>query len=367
MSAALKVIVSKMTSSEKFLADAQKDGRATLQDVGMDHLEPPDVSLQGRTEIDMGWVRQLDEAYERNGEIEPIVVFWDEALGKYHLADGFHRHAFHKARRLPSIRAWVIVGTYAEAALYATSANQRGCLPRKEVDFAKILSILFGVDPAWIDATVAEIQEQVGIGKSAIRRGRNAYRAARGIAAPPPQNIAYKPGEMRLRTKTRAGRKVYQGVFCTGNALKRKFFGTDLEAAKQMAEAWAKDQVAKAQVVAVEADQVRISGYRLRDLLLLAGIPAETCAKPRGSGLGQAVVGETFLAVTPNFEGGESIVGAAGKVWLNSVAYPGRRPFIVSRVAVPDTEAFRRAQSLGVEFVTPEELVARLKLAGDQA
>jgi len=92
-------------------------------------------NLQIRVEMNEECVQDYAESYQESPDkLPPVIVFHDENLDKFYLADGFHRVAAVVQNGGSAIRAEVRPGTFDDALKFALSANVTNGLRRTNAD-----------------------------------------------------------------------------------------------------------------------------------------------------------------------------------------------------------------------------------------
>ena len=116
-----------------------------------------DGGTQTRSSLDLVHVQKLVEVLEDNGELDPVVLFYDEF--DYWLADGFHRTKASEDFGLTEINARVLQGTRRDAVLYSVGANaeHKSVKPRSREDKKRAVLTMLQDDEwsAWSDNEIA--------------------------------------------------------------------------------------------------------------------------------------------------------------------------------------------------------------------
>lgn len=181
-----------LAPDEVYIQETLKDGRARLvNDLSMKELGTPDVAFQARIKhLDMDHVHRLSLIHDQEGRLSPIVAFRSVVspnVWRLIMADGFHRHEVYRRKKLAAIRAYVIDVPMDriehEARLFAAMCNQQLSLGRTPQDIRKAVEILF-TDPEcwkWSDRRIAN---HCGAGPTTVTRYRAAFNIANKVVLP---------------------------------------------------------------------------------------------------------------------------------------------------------------------------------------
>jgi uncharacterized ParB-like nuclease family protein/FtsZ-binding cell division protein ZapB len=113
-----------------------------------------DAGTQSRAEINEQAVQEYFETIEDEGDLPPVVVFFDGLA--YYLADGFHRVMAYQRATREYIEAQVKGGTLRDAIKYSLSANAEHGLRRTHEDKRK--AVLTALDDLeWGELSAREI------------------------------------------------------------------------------------------------------------------------------------------------------------------------------------------------------------------
>jgi uncharacterized ParB-like nuclease family protein len=113
-----------------------------------------DAGTQSRVEISEELVQEYFETIEDEGDLPPVVVFFDGLA--YYLADGFHRIMAYQRATREYIEAQVKGGTLRDAIKYSLSANAEHGLRRTQEDKRKAVLIALD-DLEWGELSAREI------------------------------------------------------------------------------------------------------------------------------------------------------------------------------------------------------------------
>ncbi len=99
--------------------------------------------LQTRAAIDMDVVREYAEAEQERGAVLPPVVVYQDSVGAYWLADGFHRLAVARQNGRRKVACEVREGTRTDALRFALGANGEHGLRRTNADKANAVKLAY--------------------------------------------------------------------------------------------------------------------------------------------------------------------------------------------------------------------------------
>ena len=362
MGAAAKI---EMFPDEVFLRAAIKDGRAVKKELSLKAIGTPDTRLQQRVEMNVDHVRKLERILHDDGNLRPIIVFEEQEPYKLHVADGFHRHEAHKNAKRSSIWAWVIQGTYRDAMIYSTMCNQDMCLKRTPEDIKKAVFTLLD-DEEWWRKSDTMIGNHCGVSSGTVSKYRLEHSVAQGV--PLPKTVETGDGTHRkykkgtephvVRYKNKSGSI---GFRTTINS-KISWLGQNEEEAKKKAS----HLFAEAGKTKASLGKISCVHRRLQRLGFLFSVPGLRDASHRG--LGGVLKGYGLVLVSEGFDrasGGSlspAVPTAVGRVLLaRQLIDPSARAVVVCYVEDAPPELIEAGRAIGVEFLTPDELVASLK------
>jgi hypothetical protein len=182
-----------------FIQTALREGRASVQDVGMRAIGKPDRNFQARViPIDMDHVRTLGAKRDSGATLDPIVIFRCRKTGAMKVGDGFHRHEEARVRGDKSIRAYVIEAydLERETLFYCTMCNQRAYLKRTAEDVRKAAFMLFEAGE-WIQKSNDVVAKHLGSTAHTVAKHRAAYCEEKGV--PMPGVFVSETGKLRKR------------------------------------------------------------------------------------------------------------------------------------------------------------------------
>ncbi len=358
-----------MTPDEAFLQQAFKDGRATKHDVSMKAIGTPDVGLQARVpHLDMDHCRRLERAKEATGSLSPIVLFREtQKRSKLYLADGHHRHYVYQNLKCASIPAYVIDSDAAEleAVEFATMCNREMCLGRKPEDIDRAIEMLL-LRELWWKRADAWIADHVGCSCPKISRIRAKVVSETGIKEP--QFVERRAGDVfPYRKSARDTERRITKHVKTANGHSFNSFSTrigrtrlrapTLEELNNKVEA-AKKERAKQDYRISEIGMVS----QLRRYGFAAAFPNNMQTKLPGI---KAYWRAGIVAVSCSMDlrgiDDKALPLSVGRlIAARAFAEPSAKMVIVCYKADGPAELIDIYEEAGVEFMTPDELIASL-------
>jgi hypothetical protein len=371
MSTARKI---ELAPDEVYIQEALKDGRARLvKDQSMKALGKPDRRFQSRAKhLDMDHVHRLDLILQQQGALAPIVVFRAEWGGKVHyrVADGFHRHDVYRRAGRESIPAYLIDvhpdSLDHEATVFAAMANQVTLLSRTKEDMRKAVEMLFA-DPECWNWGNARISRHCGVGHGSVARWRLEYSVKKKIPVPEklkdeagrtyPTKTAYHDGKPRIIPQ-KSGYRGHTAYF-TNVGGKRIYLGKNEEVAGRKF-----DDIQKAK----EQRRFNLEHENLKNMLISRDNVVESAVVNFGiCGRSSALLSGPLLFTSCIVADLEAIRRCLADLYLIRCEL-GRPDLRFVIVRYPEEGGSRHlvelARKLGVEFLTPEELVASLAPPG---
>jgi hypothetical protein len=336
-----------------------------------------DHALQSRVATSMEYQREFSEAMLRGDEFPPITVF-EDAKGKYWLADGFHRYGARKIvaksdRKFQGIRAEVRKGSRDDAMVFSAGANQKFSIPRTKEDIKKAIFMLLGIED-WQNKPIATLSSHVGCSNSTLRKYMVDYFNSRGLDIP--KEIARIDGKtMRRRTSkdkpTLLEKSVNQGKskeFWFKEKGRQIYLGTDRVAADAKLSDFLDNKKA-ARLSLTPAHMANFLAWRGFSFLP-ANLPS-----PQYPGLssryGHGVVFTCEALDRNDYPGSiktRPFNEAVGSILLSRQKLdPKARAVIVCYPEDILPTMLDLGRQLGIEFLTPEEFVASLAPPADPA
>jgi hypothetical protein len=310
---------------DKILKKAIRDGRATRQLFSMKALGELDMRYQCRVEhynnphVEMirGWIR--DEK-----EIDPIIVVRCRKTGDTKVPDGFHRHEAHRLEKKEAILAWVIESEdfEHESLMIAAVANRKVCLPKSQDDIRKTIITVIKDERCngWSDNRIAVM---CGVGPEVVTRIR--LELKRSDDVPLPATVTMSDGRVR--------------VYRNAASLKKR---------TKRANVWHESITSMAK------------WFSARGIFLEAAItPSEANRYPGLSGL----YGHGCVIVRLDFSVTVLTQPAQGQLrqLREKLGLPSARMIAACDPKEGPASTMDFARQDGIEFLTPEELVASIK------
>jgi uncharacterized ParB-like nuclease family protein/FtsZ-binding cell division protein ZapB len=126
-----------------------------------------DAGTQSRVEISEELVQEYYEVIEDEGDMPPIVVFFDGLT--YYLADGFHRIMAYQRATREYIEAQVKGGTLRDAIKYSLSANSKHGLRRTNADRRRSVTTALD-DLEWGELPAREIARMCDVSHTFVNK-----------------------------------------------------------------------------------------------------------------------------------------------------------------------------------------------------
>ncbi len=140
-----------------------------------------DLDTQSRAGLNEQTVTEYAEAMEAGQAFPPILVFQDETIDEYILADGFHRLAAHlQISPDEPILAEVRTGTAEDARWESIGANKSHGLRRTNEDKRNAVKLAL-LHPNGAEKSDRQIAEHVGVHHDTVGRIRHELEATGGI------------------------------------------------------------------------------------------------------------------------------------------------------------------------------------------
>lgn len=365
-----------LAPDEIYLQAALKEGRATVQQVSMKALGKPDTAFQARVNhLNMDHVHRLAGCYDLDGKLSPVVIFRavDGRKTRMILADGFHRHEVHRRKGVPAIRAYVVDVAMDriehEARLFASMCNQVTLLARTDEDKRKAVELLFA-DPeiwAWGDSRIAS---HCGVSPTTAKKHRTDYMIKNGIA--PPMKIIKSDGRTQPYRNDDIDNSIgnpysYKGRITFSKKIrgKNEYLGSDKESAKVKL-----SQIIEADKSKTKNQQKPDNRHPLDKFMYLRFFPSRnlsfySCLSHGGNRLTcpTGCHGHGLIYVTTEFQDKRDVPAAVGSLRLLRIKMkmPNARLVVLCYPENGPQDLIELARQDGIEFFTPEGLVANLK------
>lgn len=291
---------------------AKKGERFQVQEMAISQIRV-DKSLQSRVAMHVEHQREFSQAMLRGDVFPPVILFFDGKV--YWLADGFHRLAAAKAARcFQSIRAEIRYGAKRDAMIFSAGANIKFSIPRTPADVRKSISLLLEDETcfAWPDIDIAK---HVGSTQATVRSERVRFCEERSIPVPPVREYSTKPRYTWLPLSKQERSRIQKPQ----NDIRR----------------WLENQ-----------------GLRFSRIEIRFG----------HSGGPSGVIGHKCILIPSKLEYDTDLLIAISKAIVSRKKFgDDHRCVILGPRPVGLREVVTIAEQLGIEFLTPEELVESIK------
>lgn len=306
-----------------------------------------DHAIQSRVATNIEYQREFSEAMLRGDSFPPITVFFDGT--DCWLADGFHRYGATKQasrvdRKFLAIRAEVRPGTREDAIVFSAGANQKFSIPRTKEDIKKSVWMLLD-DLRWRNSTITDISRHVGCSQSISKRYWVYYFEERKIEAP--EIVVGRQSIRRVRFPNHPMSEI------------------EVKAERRSIVRAAAYRIAKDKDLADLAERNKNLEWKVLDHKFLA----RGCIfRPIDSGITNvcAWFGHGCLVLSLFHDDGLSTdySSIVGNILLSRVfREPDARAVIVCYPEDANHSILDLGRKLGIEFLTPDELVASIKAA----
>jgi hypothetical protein len=334
---------------------APKLEKFPIQLLGLDSIKV-DHAIQSRVATNIEHQREFSEAMLNGDIFPPVTVFFDGTT--YWLADGFHRYgAARQASKidpnLRGIRAEVRAGSRRDAVIFSAGSNIKFSIPRTNEDKRKAVRLLLD-DAEWSLRNDPQIARHCGVCSKVVKECRNDFYKDKGV----------KPPVLTTREKHRM--RIYENKYENGKI--RSFFTvlggktyylgmTREEAERRYPQVFAEHQAEQARTKARTKKAAAVS-REIHDFLNSRNIFCKCAGNAPLNGLGQAYLFDRGIIVTADFSNGDKVTDAVGRIFLNRFKHlDGSGRMVIVCPSAPNQEAVGIARRVGVEFLTPEELV----------
>jgi predicted transport protein len=366
---------------KQYLDKGEREGWVTVQEISMKRIIV-DPAYQARDiptkspvgiSVNMNHVKELAAIRDlNNGEfLAPIVVFLAPD-GRFLLADGFHRHEENRQRRGKSIRAFVVKSAdhEHEARLFAAMCNQQLCLARTSADKRKAVELLFADQETW-DWSDTRIAIHCGANSRSVMKYRADYMAKYNISAPTRtitsigRKRIYKNISDRRKNKNNKliGCKTKQGYIAFTKTIDGKcvYLGKTEEEAKLKLTVKL-NEIRKNR----ETGRIKINSNINYDFLACRGLSFNSTARRGGNGSKNYLSGyhgHGLIYIITEFQDKRDVPAAVGSLRLLRLKMnmPDARLVVLCYPEDGPQDLIELARQDGIEFFTPEGLVANLK------
>lgn len=367
----------KLSSEDQFIQEAIRAGRATVQNYSLKQLIKLDKAMQPRVNhLNVEHAKNLTDTLQNlrklDRDLDPGVLFRDPKTNWIGLVDGWHRlHAYMTIRpKLDYFPAYVVEGTKEEAIEYAAMANQHARLKRTTADVEKQLHMLFAI-PRWWNKSNQSIGDHVGINPTTVHRHRVNY--SRTTSTPIPNVFVSASGQLQSTRVSRG--QILSGTNkppisrdCNGK-YSAKILGKTHSLGRRDMESASEQLDEKLASIRAEIASRRHS-LRLSNLgtFLAARELSFRVTKAGGAHHGVSGLSGHGRTITTAYlqKDDDSAVRSFGPVLaIREFDNPANRAVVVCYPEDGPEEILDIGRRLGIEFLTPEQLVASIKGDGD--
>lgn len=341
---------------------AQKQEKFPVQEIAIRSIKADLENVQTRAEMSIDHERKFCEMIRDGERLAPVVAFWD---GKsYWLADGFHRFGATKKAGLDSIRAEVRQGSRRDAMIFSAGSNLQVCLNRTADDKRRCVKMLLA-DKEWFDKADSTISLYCKVSPGLVSACRADY--CKDSGTPFPETVIRSDGSIAPRRLGKPGiSETNNGdgptrFFLRGKHGSPRYLGNDEEKARLRAEKIRLDHL-KAMADRQKGLLVSNLVYRLNR----SGIAASPISARNHPGTSiTGISGHLWVATSCRFDSHDAFAASIGRVlWLRAKEYGGLedlRAVILCYKEEGPTDLFATAESLGIEFLSPDEFIESLK------
>lgn len=329
--------------------------------IGIKNIEAPD-ELQPRAGIDKDWVSQL-EGFRREGSEFPAARLYQLPDGRLMLAEGHHRRWALLGAGESEMFCEVVNGSMEDAISYAACSNRtNGVKPMGRKDIERAINMVLALE-SWWNKSDLTIAKKVGCSASSVVSVRSRFALANNKDMP--SSVTTELGHVR-RTERRLGasREIFISLDQHGKQVRTAYRGrtyyapTEEELKRRLQLVFNSEDKRKKVITAVGAFLGRngFKGFKWA---------------PNGfSGFG-GYYGHGIAAVACKLEDNTELLDAVGNLKALRVAV-GKieacrqkdrtltRSVIVCYRQDGPKAAIELFEQAGIEFMTPDELIASL-------
>jgi hypothetical protein len=350
---------------KQYLDKGEREGWVTVQEISMKRIIV-DPAYQARDiptkspigiSVNMNHVKELAAIRDmNNGEfLTPIVVFLAPD-GRFLLADGFHRYEENRQRRGTSIRAFVVKSNdyEHEARLFSAMCNRQMCLHRTKADEKKAAEILFA-DPMCREWSNKRLADHIGVYPTTIKYWKLEYESNNKIKFP--ETYVGSDGVKRKSRHTANGRpSISRTTYGYSASIHGKtvHLGTNIETSEKKLE----------DITSLKKNKRKLlDNTKLREFLVYRKILSTLVSIPTGIGTIGFCKTSSSIFISLNSVSLATFTEAIGILHLARIysRMAHARLVIVCYVEDISPVLVELARQDGIEFFTPEGLVANLK------
>lgn len=316
-----------------------------------------DDAIQSRITLDKEWCRQLSEFRMDGAEFPPADVFdTDEGLL---LSSGFHRAEAMRLAGESQLLCVVHKGTRQDAIVHSVASNKsNGCKPMSSKDLRKAAEMLFK-DEAWWKKASTIIAEHIGVNPQKVKKWRSAYCEKNGIDMP--EQIERSDGLIQPRpAKSGEFPQIRSGLHRGKTRYYARVNGKQVSLSGDKSTAEIKLAALISETKEKKSRRTVLTNFNLEQFLISRGIFGESAKNHGSSVTGGAVLTVGTVLIPLQSASAILIRDAIARAILNRYKHRPSGRAIVVCYDPPECEAIDIAKQLGVEFMTPEQLVDSL-------
>lgn len=299
-----------------------KPDKPIIQTIGLRNIKV-DHTIQSRVAMSVDDIHDFSELLlaDPPAVFPPIDVFFDKV--DYWLADGFHRYTSHQKVGLKNILCNVHEGSRIDAVVFSAGANQRFSIKRTPADIHKAIVMLLNMKE-WFDLSGLQIARHVGCAPMTVSSVREEFCRENDRKLP----ATFRAANGRDQPSIKISR------------------GTD-------------------PAQSTVTDRYSLEWTYIRHLFTSRfGFQAVLA-----TGMGEVYPGIRAMwrergkvLMTPcDFAGSDSLPTAVGRIMLADEMRPSKRSLVLCYPDDGPAETMALATKLGIEFISPEDLIAEIK------
>ncbi len=280
-------------------------------------------------------------------EFTPIDVFWD---GESHwVANGFHRVEAAKRAGLVDVLANIRHGTKDDAYVFSAGANKEYSQKRTPEDIKKSIEMLFALEEWWAKGN-AVIGRHVGVDGETVAKFRKKHSVEHGRIIPDAlETVGGKMCPSSRKVKPKGKSHGEQGV--RGSACGELIYASSPDELKSKV----------AEKTGSNDWRIKTPSF-MRDAITKHGVLSSPLMVGGGMSGFWAIGVEGVIAIVATFHESPSVTVAVGRVLMAKHVHgtPTSRAVVIGYKANCNQTLFEIAESMGVEFLTPDEFLESL-------
>ena len=343
------------------MAKPQAKSEPVFRMLRLDAITVDPDRFQSRVKMDPNHVEKIRRAIVEDGssfKSSPVHVF-DVGDAKLYLVDGFHRHDGFTAAGKTEIPALVHQGADSDAVAFSVGANIQGTLLEVTTEDKKKAAMMLLKDPEWFKMSDNAIAKQCGLGNTTLKKIRMQFCDDNNI--PRPTKIVHSDGAIGNYSRPRCinGQQVVIGTEYTGYkttvAGKTLFLGRDHQIAKAKADEISAERNSRKSILRnVETASRWLLNRNVREKRQTI---SSALSLPSGS-FASLILPGALVRIESDITF-RSLATAVGDIllWRQRDDPTARAIVLCYPEGEKIQEAIRLAGELGVEFLTPEQVV----------